>query len=160
MAQIHARHLIAVCATCLLAACGGTQRTQAPPEPAAATIPQAQPPQTTAPQPAPPREPVRETVRATPATVPIPDTLIGLAPEAVDKLFGKPELVRRDGTAEVRLYADGDRRCTLHVFLYANGKSDQSKAVEYVEGRSQRERLKGADLTDCYRSLAQPAATS
>jgi len=91
---------------------------------------------------------------------PTPDILIGLARDAVDKLLGKPDLVRRDGPAEVRLYRDQEETCTFHVFLYANGASSQTSAVEYFEARNTQGRLEGAEIADCYRAIVTSAATS
>jgi hypothetical protein len=86
--------------------------------------------------------------------------LIGLASDAVDKLLGKPDLVRRDGPAEVRLYRDLEETCTFHVFLYARNAGGQSNAVEYFEARNIQGRLEGAEITKCYAALVQPAVTS
>lgn len=86
--------------------------------------------------------------------------LIGLASDDVDKLLGKPDLVRRDGPAEVRLYRDFEETCTFHVFLYANSAAGHSSAVEYFEARNPQGRLEGAEVTECYSALVRPAVTS
>lgn len=103
---------------------------------------------------------MRDSVRATPAPDPTPDTLIGLASDGVDKLLGEPNLIRRDGPAEVRLYRNREARCTFHVFLYSSGADRQSSTVEYFEARNDQGRLEGADIAACYRALVKPAATS
>lgn len=159
---MHARNLIPLCAAGLLAACAGAQNTPAPPVSAAASTPQAPPAQTAPAQTGSKAEraPVRNSVRAAPVPVPTPDILIGLAPDALDKLLGKPNLVRRDGPAEVRLYRDPEATCTFHVFLYANGVAGQSSAVEYFEARNIEGRLEGTEITDCYAALVRPAVTS
>ena len=157
---MHAGHFIALCAACLLAACAGAQRTETPNEPTATTVPAPPPPQTTAPRRAPVRQSVREGIRTEPAPDPTPDTLIGLTPEAVDKLLGGAELVRQDGPAEVRLYRSRDQKCTFHVFLYASSGASQSSVVEYFEARNKDGRLEGADMQACYRAMVKPAATS
>lgn len=95
-----------------------------------------------------------------PAPPPNPNALIGLTPDALDTLLGEPNLVRRDGPAEVRLYYDRNRQCTFHIFLYAKDAGGQSSAVEYFEARNTRGRLTGGDITSCYQALLEPAATS
>lgn len=158
---MHIRNLIPFCAICLLAACTGAQNTQTPPVAATTNAAKASQPQTSAPQPQPdPRAPVRDSVRAAPVPPSTPKILIGLAGDAVDKLLGKPDLVRRDGPAEVRLYRDLEETCTFHVFLYANSALGQSSAVEYFEARNPQGRLEGAEVTDCYSALVRPAVTS
>lgn len=158
---MHAWNLIPICTACLLAACTGAQNTQAPQDAAAPSAAKAISPQMSARQPQPqPGAPVRNGVRATPVPPPTPNILIGLASDAVDKLLGKPELVRRDGPAEVRLYRDVEATCTFHVFLYAKGAAGPSGAVEYFEARNSQGRLEGAEITECYAALVKPAVTS
>lgn len=158
---MQARNLIPFCAACLLAACAGAQNTQAPSNQAATDAAKVPPRQAAAPPPqAEPQAPVRDTVRASPTPPSTPNILIGLASDAVDKLLGTPDLVRRDGPAEVRLYRDLEATCTFHVFLYAKGAAGQPSAVEYFEARNIDGRLEGAEITDCYSALVRPAATS
>ena len=178
--RMNTRHFIAIGATCLLAACAAGQNSQPPAEPVVSISPDTLPPDAlppdalsaqsstatpaTEPGPAPVREGVQESVRAAPAPAPSPPadpkTLLGLAPEAVDKLLGQPELVRRDGPAEVRLYRDTKQTCTFHVFLYKNGQAGQQSSVEYFEARNDEGRLGEAGIAACYRALVQPAVTS
>ena len=157
---MHTGHLIAVGVACLLAACAGAQKIETPSEPAATPVPRAAPPQTAVPPTEPVRPSVRDNVRVEPETKPVPDTLIGLAPSALDKLLGGPELVRQDGPAEVRLYRSREAECTLHVFLYASNNADESSVVEYVEARNIGGRLGGAARDACYRAVVKPAAAS
>lgn len=151
---------MAVCTAFFLAACAGTPNPAPPTEPAATKAPDAPPPQTERPRPPPARVAVREGVPVVPAPDPSPEILIGLAPDAVDKLLGVPDLVRRDGPAEVRIYRDPQNRCTFHVFLYVNAAVGPSSAVEYYEARDKDGRVEGADIKECYRALVKPAATT
>ena len=108
----------------------------------------------------PAQAPVREAVRAAPEPSPKPEVLIGLAPDAVDDLLGPPDLVRKDGPAEVRLYRNPQTACTFHVFLYVDDLEPQTKTVEYYEARDRSGRLEGTELANCYGGLVKPAATS
>ena len=158
---MHIRNFLTLCTACLLAACAGAQNTPAPTDTAPLSTVKAPSPQISYPNSQPePRPTVRDSVRSVPAPPPAPDILIGLTSDAVDKLLGKPELVRRDGPAEVRLYRDIDTACTFHVFLYAKGAVGQPGAVEYFEARNIQGRLEGAKIIDCYNELVRPAATS
>ncbi|MCZ6509814.1 MAG: hypothetical protein O7A62_04415 [Alphaproteobacteria bacterium] len=151
---------MAVCAALFLAACAGTPNPAPPTEPAAARAPDTAPPQTERPQPPPARAAVREGVPVVPAPDPNPEILIGLAPDAVDNLLGVPDLVRRDGPAEVRIYREPQNRCTFHVFLYVNAAAGPASAVEYYEARDKDGRIEGADIKECYRALVKPASTT
>lgn len=158
---MHARHLIPLCSAAFLVACAGAQTGQTPTAADVGSAPATPSPQTApAPPQAQPIPPVRDRVRAVPEAPPDPGKLIGLAPDSVDKLLGKPNLVRRDGPAEIRLYSGGTPRCTFHIFLYARGVAGQPSRVEYFEARNEHGRLEGTDLADCYRALIKPAATS
>ena len=152
--------LVAVCAVFFLAACAGTPNPAPPTEPAATKASNAAAPQTEHPRPPPARTAVREGVPVVLAPDPSPEILIGLAPDAVDKLLGVPDLVRRDGPAEVRIYRDLQNRCTFHVFLYVNAAAGPSSAVEYYEARDKDGRVEGVDIKECYRALVKPAATT
>lgn len=163
------RYFMTAAATCLLAACSGAQNSSAP---TSAEIPaalEATPPQAVEPQPTPlqtrppekaPPAPVREAVRPAPKPIPPPETLIGMAPSAVDKRLGEPDLVRLDGPAEIRLYRNSETACTFHVFLYVDNAAARTKSVEHYEARNQSGRLEGAGLADCYRALVGPSAIS
>ncbi len=153
------RQLKAVCAAFFLAACAGTPNPAPPTEPAAARAPDTAA-QIARAQPPPARAAVREGVPDVPAPDPSPEILIGLASDAVDKLLGLPDLVRRDGLAEVRIYRHPQNRCTFHVFLYVNAAAGQPSAVEYYEARDKDGRIGGAGIKECYRALVKPAATT
>jgi len=59
-----------------------------------------------------------------------PARLMGLGPDEVDSLLGRPDLVRREPPAEVRQYsADG---CVFDVFLYDEAGRYR---VTYLEAR-------------------------
>ena len=163
------RYFITAAAACLLAACSGAQNSQAPTSSEVPATSEVTSPQAVEPQPAPPATrppekaasaPVRETVRATPEPVPPPETLIGMAPNAVDERLGAPDLVRLDGPAEIRLYRNAETSCTFHVFLYVDNAAALTKSVEHYEARNQSGRLEGAGLADCYRALVRPGAIS
>lgn len=51
-----------------------------------------------------------------------PDQFLGLDALAVARRLGAPDLVRRDGSAEVWLYDGGG--CVVDVFLYADADAD------------------------------------
>jgi hypothetical protein len=60
-----------------------------------------------------------------------PTRLIGLGPDAIRALFGKPDLIRHEPPAEIWQYARRD--CVLDLFLYPD---PQSLAVIYLEART------------------------
>ena len=162
------RYFMIAATACLLAACSGAQNTRSPTSAEAPASLEVTPPQTTEPQPAPsqaapqqtaPKAPVRDTVRAAPTPAPPPETLIDMAPKAVDERLGSPDIVRLDGPAELRLYRDAETACTFHVFLYVNNAT-QTKSVAHYEARNPSGRLNGAALADCYRALARSGAPS
>lgn len=80
------------------------------------------------------------TARSTPADAPPvvinddPDQFLGLAGAAIGDRLGEPDLVRRDGPAEVRQFRGS--ACVLDLFLYQEG---DDLTVRYVE-------LRGASL--------------
>ncbi|MDJ0684138.1 MAG: hypothetical protein QNJ84_05535 [Alphaproteobacteria bacterium] len=97
--------------------------TQAPKPPAAAA-PRRQGPSEQArmaarPAPPPEPEPVNDD----------PDQFLGQSGVAVAQLLGAPDLIRRDGAAEVWQYrgAAGGRSCALDVFLYGPAESAGSE---------------------------------
>lgn len=63
-----------------------------------------------------------------------PDQFLGLSGVSVAERLGDPDLLRRDGPAEVRQYRG--EACVLDVFLYPQ---DDALTVKYVE-------LRGASL--------------
>jgi len=132
----------------------------APPQRPAPTAPAPAPTMTPAPPPAQSTPPaVREVTRTPePAPIVVPPTLLGLAPADLDSFLGAPNLVRRDGPAEIRLYGDASSFCTLHVFLYEN--SAGGRTVDYFEARQNSRRLTDDDVNGCLRALAKPPSTS
>ncbi|MCE2509489.1 MAG: hypothetical protein J4G10_00680 [Alphaproteobacteria bacterium] len=66
------------------------------------------------------------------AALPTPGELVGLDKEGVQALLGAPQLIRRDGPAEVWQYTAN--ACILDLFLYEAGGAYQ---VEYLELRTQ-----------------------
>ncbi len=61
-----------------------------------------------------------------------PTELVGLGKEGVQDLLGEPQLIRRDGPAEVWQYTAN--ACILDLFLYEVGEHHR---VEYMELRTQ-----------------------
>lgn len=78
---------------------------------------------------------------------------MGLDGRGLDRLLGRPDLVRRDGTAEMRLYRGS--ACTLHLFLYPQGGSPQAR---YLEARSRAGKLDAAEEARCLHDVARSAA--
>lgn len=66
------------------------------------------------------------------ASNPDADALVGLNKVAVQNQLGAPQLIRRDGPAEVWQYLAG--ACILDLFLYEDGTSHR---VNYLELRIQ-----------------------
>lgn len=68
-----------------------------------------------------------------PPTVP-PEKLIGMAPQAINKLLGRPQFRRADARAELWRYRAG--RCILDLFLYPPRDAPGGPlAVSHVEAR-------------------------
>ena len=59
-----------------------------------------------------------------------PDRLIGLGPDALSDILGRPELIRRESPAQVWQYRGVD--CVFDVVLYQQAGA---KTVTYVEAR-------------------------
>lgn len=80
-----------------------------------------------------------------------PQQLMGLDRDALNEKLGQPELIRRDGDAEVWQYrAD---RCVLDLFLYGIDKK-----VEHVDLR---DRGNGGDsVRDCFVGMLRAATPS
>jgi hypothetical protein len=90
-----------------------------------------------------PVEPRRAAPRATLAD------LMGAAPARIDHFLGRPEIVRREGPGELRLYRS--RACVVHVFLYPrNG----TLSAAHIEARNETKRLDSARTEDCIASFA------
>lgn len=70
--------------------------------------------------------------------------LIGTTPERIDGFLGTPELVRREGAGELRLYRS--ESCVLHVFLYPrNG----TPVATHIEARTETARLDPSQTDRC-----------
>lgn len=118
----------------LLAACA-TER-PAPPPPPPETPPPAEPaPPAVPPEPAPPPPPRFE-----------PRAFLGVERSELEGRFGRPDLVRREGPAEVWQYVSGP--CVLHFFFYPGSGTAAAPAgkVEHVEAKT-RPGPWGEDLT-------------
>ncbi len=59
-----------------------------------------------------------------------PERLIGLGPDALSDILGRPELIRRESPAQIWQYRGVD--CVFDVVLYQEA---DGKAVTYVEAR-------------------------
>lgn len=70
--------------------------------------------------------------------------LIGRAPTDIDARIGAPDLVRREGDGEVRIYTGS--ACILHVFAYP--ASGASRAT-HIEARTRDGRLVGEAVDNC-----------
>jgi len=139
---------LAVAALLLLAACTPTHRpvlesaaVVAPPAPNSAAVAA---PDSPAPAPS---------ASATPPALEKPknpEDVLGLAADALEKLFGEPELVRRDEPAEVWQYRSSS--CVVDLYLYPE-QSDYR--VAYIEARDH----SAASMTpgNCLETLGKPA---
>lgn len=136
---------LAAAALLLLAGCA---RAHQPVLESAAVVP---PPAPAAPTPA---NPVSQPAPAAPALQlekpKNPEDVLGLAADALEKLFGEPELVRRDEPAEVWQYRSPS--CVVDLYLYPE-KSDYR--VAYIEARDH----SAARMTpgNCLETLGKPA---
>ena len=59
-----------------------------------------------------------------------PERLLGLGPDALSDLLGRPELIRRESPAQIWQYRSAD--CVFDVVLYQEAGSEK---VTYVEAR-------------------------
>lgn len=118
-------------AALFLTGCSGVQPepTQTSPRSNAATT-AAAPPQRTAPR----------------ATL---SDLIGTTPDRIDSFLGTPELVRREGAGELRLYRS--ESCVLHVFLY---RRNGSPVATHIEARGETSRLDMPQTDRCIASFS------
>ncbi len=73
--------------------------------------------------------------------------IIGLGTEAVEKLLGAPEMVRRDAPAEVWQYRS--EACVVDLYLYP---AQAAYRVAYIEARDPSAASVAAD--NCFASLA------
>jgi len=95
------------------------------------------------PQPAATTQPRRAAPRATLAD------LMGAEPARIDNFLGLPEIVRREGTGELRLYRS--ETCVVHVFLYP--RSGVLTAA-HIEARSETARLDANQTESCIASFS------
>ena len=79
-----------------------------------------------------------------------PEDVLGLAADALEKLLGRPELVRRDAPAQVWQYRSAS--CVVDLYLYPERASYR---VAYIEARDR----SAADMAAqrCFDSLAKPS---
>ncbi|MEP4887106.1 MAG: hypothetical protein ABJ215_12115, partial [Alphaproteobacteria bacterium] len=57
--------------------------------------------------------------------------LIGLATAQIDARIGTPELIRREGDGEVRIYHNA--ACILHVFAYPRRAGSADRQATHIE---------------------------
>jgi len=81
-----------------------------------------------------------------------PRQLMGLDRASLNEKLGEPQLIRRDGDAEVWQYR-GDR-CVLDLFLYG-----ADKKVEHVDLRNRGDGDGGA-VSDCFTGMLRAALPS
>ena len=95
-----------------------------------------EPPPVQAPSPAQASSPATPALVAEASPEPIPNaeplSLVGLATDSLEQIFGRPTLVRHDRGAEVWQYGKGD--CVLDLFLYVND-GEPVPRVSYLETR-------------------------
>jgi hypothetical protein len=95
-----------------------------------------------------------ENSAAAPAPVPAkparPEDILGLAADAIEKLLGRPELVRRDAPAQVWQYRSAS--CIVDLYLYPEKTSYR---VAFIEARDRSAARMAADR--CFDSLAKPS---
>jgi hypothetical protein len=132
-----------------LAACAAP-RESAPPQ---------SPPQSRTESPPPAQSAVRTPApapRAAPTSAPrlTRADLIGRDAAALDAALGAPDLVRRDGAGEVRLYRGP--ACVLHVFVYARNGAAQAT---HIEARDTGGRLDADRMAACIAGFGTLPAT-
>lgn len=101
-----------------------------------------------------PESPAPENSAAAPAPVPAkparPEDVLGLAADALEKLLGRPELVRRDAPAEVWQYRSNS--CVVDLYLYPENAAYR---VAFIEARDPSAASMAADR--CFDSLPKPS---
>jgi hypothetical protein len=70
-----------------------------------------------------------------------PSQLMGLAPAGLDRLLGRPSLLRSEPPAQVWQYTAAD--CVLDVFLYTDAATPDEARVTYFEIRGGAESARG-----------------
>jgi len=136
--MIH-RGAFTLAALLALTACAGAF-SPAPTERQTATTP---PPARTPPA-------VVRTVPAPPAQKPRISSLIGRETAQIDAQIGAPDLVRREGEGELRIYRNA--ACVLHVFAYPR---DGILQATHIEARRPDGRIVGAEADDCLARFAR-----
>ena len=79
-----------------------------------------------------------------------PEDVLGLAADALEKLLGRPDLVRRDAPAQVWQYRSAS--CVVDLYLYPEKTSYR---VAFIEARDRSAASMAADR--CFDSLAKPS---
>ncbi len=75
--------------------------------------------------------------------------LLGADPARIDSYLGAPEIVRREGAGELRLYRSNN--CVLHIFLYPrNG----TIGATHVEARNDTAQLDPSATERCITSFS------
>jgi hypothetical protein len=77
------------------------------------------------------------------------EDLMGAGASRIDQLLGTPEIVRREGQGELRLYRSP--YCVLHVFLYPHSGVYQAT---HIEARVNNTRQSPAQIERCVASFA------
>lgn len=133
-----------VASSLILAGCSLAQTETQVSNPTQTTLPTLSP--TTAiarAQPAPTTIPRRAAPKATLAD------LMGSNAGHIDKLLGMPDIVRREGQGELRMYRNAV--CVLHVFLYPNAGTVQAT---HIEARTAKTQLDSAQTDRCLASFS------
>ena len=87
--------------------------------------------------------PARRAPKASPAD------LLGSDAARIDTLLGAPEIVRREGPGELRLYRS--TTCVLHVFLYPGNGAIRAT---HIEARTATVRLAAGETNSCVASFS------
>ena len=143
--------LVALCALSPLGGCTGMNRPPAVSPPPLRSAPQTPPPQQHA---AIPRKPAREprAAEAAPAekTAAVdPQSLLGLAPEDVQKRLGAPK--RMENGALSRKWTYAAPGCSFSIFFYPNVNSTSFRALKYSGEKSDGQRIDSSDA--CVRRI-------
>ena len=75
--------------------------------------------------------------------------LLGQTPVEIDARLGTPDLIRREGDGEVRIYSNP--ACILHVFAYPRGGTPQAT---HIEARTPKGQVVGDDADACLARFA------
>lgn len=86
---------------------------------------------------------------APPAVKPRISDLLGRETALIDAQIGGPDLVRREGDGEIRIYRTA--ACVLHVFAYPRNGVRQAT---HIEARTAAGQIIGAAADDCLASFA------